>query len=64
MKTRRSAAKRFTLTGTGKIKRSSAFKRHMLQCKSRKRKNHLQGNLVVEPANEKQIMRMLAGNGR
>jgi large subunit ribosomal protein L35 len=64
MKTRRSAAKRFTLTGTGKIKRSSAFKRHMLQCKNRKRKNHLQGNLIVENANERQIMRMLAGNGR
>ena len=38
MKTNRSAAKRFKMTGTGKLKRSKAYKSHILTKKSAKRK--------------------------
>ena len=37
MKTRRAAAKRFTVTGTGEFKRNKAYKRHILEKKSQKR---------------------------
>ncbi|MBU0509179.1 50S ribosomal protein L35 [bacterium] len=61
MKTRRSAAKRFRLTGSGRLKYNSAYKRHMLSHKSRKRKRSLQGTQMVHSANVKQIQRMLGG---
>ena len=41
MKTRAGAKKRFTLTGTGKIKRKHAYKSHILTKKSTKRKRNL-----------------------
>jgi large subunit ribosomal protein L35 len=59
MKTRRSAAKRFSLTGSGKLKRHSAFRRHLLECKSGNKMRHLGGNKLVERANVAQIKRML-----
>jgi len=59
MKTRRSAAKRFTFTGSGKLKRSSAYKRHLLAHKSAKRRRHLKMGILVERANVGQIERML-----
>jgi large subunit ribosomal protein L35 len=59
MKTRRAAAKRFTLTGSGKLKRHSAFRRHQLEHKSRNTKRHLMGNRLVERCNVKQVARML-----
>ena len=40
-KTRKAVSKRFSLTGTGKLKRSKQGKRHLLQCKNRKRKRQL-----------------------
>jgi large subunit ribosomal protein L35 len=41
MKSHRGAAKRFKLTGTGKVKRNKACRRHILTGKSRKRKRNL-----------------------
>ena len=41
MKTSRAAAKRFKATGTGKLKRSKAYKSHILTKKSTKRKRNL-----------------------
>jgi large subunit ribosomal protein L35 len=41
MKTKSSAKKRFTITGSGKIKRQHAFKSHILTKKSTKRKRNL-----------------------
>ena len=41
MKTNRSAAKRFKVTGTGKLKRNKAYKSHMLSKKSAKVKRNL-----------------------
>ena len=42
MKTRRSAAKRFSVTGSGKIKRNKAFRSHILEKKSPEEKEKLQ----------------------
>lgn len=41
IKTNRSAAKRFSFSKTGKVKRKKAFLRHLNSSKSRKRKRHL-----------------------
>jgi len=59
LKTNRGAAKRFTKTAGGKFKRSQAFRNHILTKKSTKRKRHLRGQLIVEPANEKTLRRLL-----
>jgi len=59
MKTRRSAAKRFTKTGGGKLKRNGAYHRHMLVHKSSKRRRNMLGNKIVERANVAEIKRML-----
>jgi len=47
MKTNRAAAKRFKVTGTGKIVRSHANKRHILTKKSSKRKRSLTGTTTM-----------------
>lgn len=51
VKTRKAAAKRFTITPSGKVKRSQAGKRHILTKKSRKRKNKLKKGAYVHPSN-------------
>ncbi|PKL78106.1 MAG: 50S ribosomal protein L35 [Candidatus Melainabacteria bacterium HGW-Melainabacteria-1] len=48
MKTKRSAAKRYKLTGTGKLMRRKAFKNHILTKKSEKRKRNLSLNAQVD----------------
>lgn len=60
MKTNPGAKKRFTLTGTGKIKRKHAFKSHILTKKSKKRKRNLTYFGVVHKADEQNIKRLLA----
>lgn len=59
MKTHRGAAKRFKKTGTGKIKRSQAFKRHLLVSKSAKRKRGLSSSVIVTPGDAKRIAQLL-----
>ena len=59
-KTKRAAMKRFTITGTGKIRRAKANKRHILTKKSPKRKRHLRKNTVMSHADERRIKRLLA----
>jgi large subunit ribosomal protein L35 len=59
LKTHRGAAKRFKKTGTGKIMRSKAFRRHILTSKSRKRKRALRGTVEVAPGDVARIARML-----
>jgi large subunit ribosomal protein L35 len=59
LKTHRGAAKRFKKTATGKFKRSSAFKRHILTSKTRSRKRALRGTTVVNAADEGRLKRML-----
>lgn len=55
MKTVSGAKKRFTLTGTGKIKRKHAYKSHILTKKSKKRKRNLTYFSTVNNADEKNI---------
>lgn len=50
MKSKRGAAKRFKLTGSGKIKRFHAFSSHILTKKSRKRKRNLRKSGLVSQA--------------
>jgi large subunit ribosomal protein L35 len=60
MKSKSSAKKRFTLTGTGKVKRKHAFKSHILTKKSTKRKRNLTYSGTVDKADEARIKRLLA----
>ncbi len=59
MKTKSSAKKRFTFTGSGKIKRKHAFKSHILTKKSKKRKRNLTYSAIIDPADEKRIRSLL-----
>ena len=59
MKTRRAAAKRFTVTGTGEFKRNKAYKRHILTKKSTKRKRNLRQQAVVDATNVKTMKKIL-----
>ncbi len=59
MKTKRSAAKRFKVTGTGKIRRQRAFKSHLLSKKTRKRKRHLRKPALVSSADAQKVRRLL-----
>ena len=60
MKTNPGAKKRFSLTGTGKIKRKHAFKRHILTKKSTKRKRNLTYFGQVDKADKDNVRLMLA----
>ncbi|HHW56023.1 MAG: 50S ribosomal protein L35 [bacterium] len=59
MKTKRSAAKRFKFTGTGKIRRNKAFKSHILEKKSPKRKRNLRKAGLVSKTDYKRVKKML-----
>ncbi len=59
MKTRKSVAKRFEMTGTGKIKRRHAFKGHLMINKSPGRSRRLAGNAEVTGANAATIRRSM-----
>ena len=59
MKTNPGAKKRFSLTGTGKIKRKHAYKSHILTKKSKKRKRNLTYAGLVDKADENNIKRLL-----
>lgn len=59
MKTRSSAKKRFKKVGKGLIKRTKAFRRHLLTKKSAKRKRDLRQSAYVNPADVGRIARML-----
>ena len=58
-KTRSSVAKRFKVTGTGKILRRKQGKRHILQKKNRKRKRNLGKATLVSDADIKNVKRNL-----
>jgi large subunit ribosomal protein L35 len=60
MKTNPGAKKRFSLTGTGKIKRKHAFKSHILTKKSTKRKRNLTYDGSVNSADLKNVKLLLA----
>jgi len=60
MKTNPGAKKRFSLTGTGKIKRKHAFKSHILTKKATKRKRNLSYFGLVDKADQKNVKLLLA----
>jgi large subunit ribosomal protein L35 len=60
MKTKAGAKKRFTLTGTGKIKRKHAYKSHILTKKSTKRKRNLGYFGLVDKTDSNNVKLMLA----
>ncbi|MBR5434370.1 MAG: 50S ribosomal protein L35 [Bacteroidales bacterium] len=60
MKSKSSAKKRFSLTGTGKIKRKKAFKSHLLTKKETKQKRNLRYSTTVDSTNVKSVKTMLA----
>ena len=60
MKTNSGAKKRFTLTGTGKIKRKHAFKSHILTKKTTKQKRNLTHIGLVDKADEGNVKKLLA----
>ena len=58
MKTSRAAAKRFKATGTGKLKRSKAYKSHILTKKSTKRKRNLRKPAITDATNVKNMKKI------
>ncbi|MGO3018900.1 MAG: 50S ribosomal protein L35 [Anaerococcus sp.] len=59
MKTKKSAAKRFKVTGSGKLKRNKAYKGHLTAKKSPARKRRLRKSTIVSKADEKRIKQLL-----
>ncbi|MCR5452734.1 MAG: 50S ribosomal protein L35 [Lachnospiraceae bacterium] len=59
MKTKKSAAKRFSKTGTGKLKRNKAYKSHILTKKSTKRKRNLRKAAITDSTNVKNMKKIL-----
>ena len=59
MKSNRSAAKRFRVTGTGKLRRRKQGKGHMLTCKTRKRKRNLRQSAMVSSSDSRRVKRIL-----
>jgi large subunit ribosomal protein L35 len=58
-KTHSASKKRFKVTGTGKIMRSQAYKKHILTKKSTKRKRNLRKSLVVSSVNQSTIRQLI-----
>jgi large subunit ribosomal protein L35 len=59
MKTKRGAKKRFKIRGSGSIKRSQAFKRHILTKKTTKNKRQLRGITGVDSTDQASVRAML-----
>jgi len=59
MKTKRAAAKRLRVTGSGKIRRASACHSHMMRGKSAARLRNLRKNTLVDSSDEKRFKRLL-----
>ena len=59
MKTKRAAAKRFKVTGTGKLVRNKAYKSHILTKKTTKRKRNLRKSTVVDETNVKTMKKIM-----
>ncbi len=59
MKTSRAAAKRFKVTGTGKLKRHTPYKRHILTKKTTKTKRNLRKATMTDETNVKNMKKIL-----
>ena len=59
LKTNSGAKKRFTLTGSGKIKRKHAYHSHILTKKTKKQKRNLDHYAILDRADEKRVKELL-----
>jgi large subunit ribosomal protein L35 len=59
MKTHRGAAKRFRITATGKIRRRKAYRSHLLESKTSRRKRRLGRPAEVSGGDRKHLKRLL-----
>ena len=59
IKTHSGAKKRFSLTKTGKVKRAHAYKSHILNKKTTKRKRNLRAGAYADVTNEAAVKRMI-----
>ena len=59
IKTNSSAAKRFKVTGSGKVKRNRAYKRHILSSKNKQRKRNLRHATTVAAVEQKNIRKLI-----
>ena len=59
IKTKRAAAKRFKMTGNGELKRSKAFRSHILTKKTTKRKRNLRKAAMTDETNLKNMKKIL-----
>ena len=59
VKTNSVAKKRFSFTGTGKVKRHHAYHSHILTKKTKKQKRNLSGSTLVDQTNMKQVRDLL-----
>lgn len=59
LKTKKAVAKRVSVTGTGKLKKTKANKQHILTKKSTKRKRGLRKANIVDKSNMKQMKKVL-----
>jgi large subunit ribosomal protein L35 len=59
LKTKRGAAKRLSVTGTGKLRRVKAWKRHLLEWKPSKRKRRLRKATLISSADAKRVRRLV-----
>ncbi|MDL2214984.1 50S ribosomal protein L35 [Dysgonomonas sp. OttesenSCG-928-M03] len=60
MKTNSGAKKRFSLTGSGKIKRKHAYKSHILTKKTKKQKRNLTHAAIVHKSDVNNVKQLLA----
>ncbi|MCS6935134.1 MAG: 50S ribosomal protein L35 [Chitinophagales bacterium] len=60
IKTNSGASKRFKVTGSGKIKRAKAYKRHLLGRKANKRKKQLGKPTIVHKSDVRRVKLLLA----
>ena len=61
LKTKPAVKKRFSLTATGKIKRTTAYKRHCLACKNTKMKRQARGGRILDVTNFDTVKRFMNG---
>ena len=59
MKTNRAAAKRYRVSGSGKVVRNQTKKRHLLTARTSKTKRHLRGSVVVKTGDARRARRLL-----
>jgi len=59
IKTNRGAAKRFSLTKGGKIKRSKAYTSHILTSKNSKRKRNLRKSTLISKSEKQNVCRLI-----